>query len=57
MTGNRGRAKRLMRHYMELIAKEAGIRWDSDNRSEIDELVDCLIDAAKEEMKEKEKSA
>jgi len=47
----RNQAKHLLQHYMALLARKAGAQWDSDNLSEIDELVDCLIDAAKEEIK------
>lgn len=47
---NRERAKRLMQHYMRQLAEKSGIHWGGDNVSEVDELVDTLIDAAKEEI-------
>ncbi len=40
------RAKSLMKFYFRLIAERAGVRWNFDNDSEIDELVDHLIAAA-----------
>lgn len=46
----REQAKRLMQHYMKMFAEKAGVHWDGDNTSEIDELIDALIDAAKEEI-------
>jgi hypothetical protein len=51
---SRQRAKRLIKQYFHLLAKESGVYWDSDNDSELDELVDCLIDASIEEMQSQE---
>jgi hypothetical protein len=39
-----------MQHYMNTLAKASGVHWDNDNISEVDELVDAIIDAAKEEI-------
>lgn len=36
-------ATRLMTHYLELIARKAGVNWDSDNDAEVRELVALLI--------------
>lgn len=36
-------ATRLMLHYFELIARKAGVNWDSDNAAEVRELVTLLI--------------
>jgi hypothetical protein len=45
----RDRAKRLMKHYFHILAPGSDfLDWEND--IELDELVDCLIDAAKEEM-------
>lgn len=49
---NRNRAKQLLVHYFTLTAKESGAHWDSDNNAEIEDAVDCIIDAAVEEVKE-----
>jgi hypothetical protein len=52
MNSKREQAKQLMRHYFRLMAELAGARWDRDNVAEIDDLTDCLIDAAKDEIME-----
>ena len=46
----RQKAKRLAKHYFSLIALEAGVSWSGDNDVEIDELIDAIIDAAKDEI-------
>ena len=48
---NTDRAKDLLRHYFRLMALAAGVRWDGDNDSELEDIVDCLIAAAVEEMR------
>lgn len=55
MKTNREQAKVLMKHYFGLLAEKAGLRVDSDNEAELDDLVDCLIDAAKEELEKEQK--
>jgi hypothetical protein len=52
MNQARNRAVKLMQHYFTLCAKQSGVRWDSDNLAEIESIVDDLIDAAVEKMKE-----
>ena len=47
---DRERAHSLMSYYMRMIAESAGISWTADNEAEVAQLVNCLIDAAKEEM-------
>lgn len=42
----------LLRHYLDFGMTAAGNRWDSDNTSEVEELVDCIVNAAAAEMKE-----
>lgn len=55
---NREHAKRLMKHYFRVLANAAGARyvdgkrWNSDYDAELDTLCDCLINAAKEELRE-----
>lgn len=40
------RAKRLLRHYFQMIAERAGVRLDSDCLFEIDDIVNCIMNAA-----------
>jgi len=42
------RAKRLLKHYISLLAENTGVRIDSDCRAEIDEIVDNIVEAAVE---------
>jgi hypothetical protein len=53
---NEERAKRLFRHYFSTVWQAAGLRWDSDNVAEVDDIVDCLIAAAVAEMQGAEPS-
>lgn len=48
---NRDKALVLAQFYFDLIANRAGIKWDSDNRAEVEEMVDLIIRAAVEETK------
>lgn len=41
----RNRAKRLLTHYLKLLFKSAGLRWDSDTEAEIEEVIDDVIEA------------
>ena len=52
MSYKRNDAKRLLTHYLRLVMEAAGERYDSDNEAEIESIVDCMIDAAKEELRE-----
>ena len=45
-----GQAVHLMQFYMSTLAGYAGMRWDSDNNAEVQDLVECIINAAKQEM-------
>lgn len=49
---NRSEAKRLLKHYFRLIATNAGAPWDSDNDAEVEGIVDCIIDAAREKLEQ-----
>jgi len=40
---------RYFTSYFRLIAREAGVRWDSDNDAEIQFAVESIIDAVVEE--------
>lgn len=46
----RERAKQILTWYVRILMDKSGLRYDADNEGELDELVDCLIDAAKEEL-------
>lgn len=39
-------AKRVFKHYMEVLFDKAGIPVSSDNRVEWDEIIDSIITAA-----------
>ena len=45
---NEERAKKLLVHYFNVVARHAGFKWDSDNVAEIEDIVDCIIGAVKE---------
>lgn len=44
----RDKAAELLAHYFEVVFTRAGLDWDYDKQSEIEELVDALIAAAAE---------
>jgi hypothetical protein len=46
----RERAKEVAQYYFSRLARHAGMYWGHDNDSEIELLVDLIIDAAKEEL-------
>ncbi len=46
MTTDSAQAKRLLKHYLEIGFQASNYRWDSDNTSEVDEIVDSIIAAA-----------
>ena len=46
MTTDKQRATSLLQHYMKFGLEAAGYRWDSDNQSEVADIVDSIIDAA-----------
>jgi hypothetical protein len=50
MSNNRERAKRLLKNYLRYGVKASGLKWDSDNDAEVEDIVDCLIDAVKDEL-------
>ena len=47
---NKDRAKRLAVSYIRTLFRAAGLKFDGDNQSEIEELIDCIVDAAKDEL-------
>ncbi|MBU0777619.1 hypothetical protein KKH23_10305 [Patescibacteria group bacterium] len=46
----REEAKRLLNSYLEMLAKGQDLHWDSDNRAEVGEIVDLIIDATRQEI-------
>ena len=47
---NRAKAKQLLLHYFTLLAQRAGIPWNADNMTEVEMIVDYIVDACKEEI-------
>jgi len=52
MNQNQERAKSLLVHYFRLLAKKSGVYWDSDNDSEVGDIVDFIISATLQESRE-----
>lgn len=50
MTGSYETARRLAKHYFGLLGSECGVHWTADNDTEVEELVDAIIDAAAEQV-------
>lgn len=48
MTTDKQRATSLLQHYLKFGLEAAGYRWDSDNQSEVADIVDRIIDARNE---------
>ncbi len=49
--GARERAKDVLNHYIQMIMTKQGLMTDSDTTSEIDSIVDDIVQAAAEEAK------
>jgi flagellar motility protein MotE (MotC chaperone) len=43
------RAKMLLRHYLSLLAERQGLQFADDEMSEVGEIVDSIVEAAKAE--------
>lgn len=50
MNHSRERAKRILRHYLAQIHRTIGLAVNADVMSEWEELVDALVDAARDEL-------
>lgn len=50
MPNHRFTAKTLLKHYFRILFNQTNLIWRWDNGEEIDEIVDKIIDAAKEEI-------
>jgi len=49
-------AVHLAQYYFRLIFQKDGVRWDEDNDSEIALIVDRIVDAARDEVREEIKA-
>lgn len=45
------RATSLFSHYFRTAFKAAGLDWDGDHQSEIEEAVDALVDMVRDEIR------
>lgn len=45
---NKQEAKHLLTYYFRLIAKRAGVNWNSDNDAEIEQIIDAIFDEIKD---------
>lgn len=48
-------AKKLLVHYFEVLFEKQGVRFDSDNRAEIEDIVDNIVWGILEELREQER--
>ncbi len=48
---HRNKAISLLDHYFKTVFEKAGCGWNSDSDYEMEEIVNCLIDAAVMEIK------
>ena len=46
----RQEAKQLLTHYFTFVQAGSKVNWDYDNQSEIESIVDLIVDAAVDEM-------
>lgn len=42
----RDHAVQLIQHYVETVFKKSGLKWTGDNEVELEDFVDCIIEAA-----------
>lgn len=49
MDGGAQQAKRLLIHYLGGLVRSTGQKWNSENDSEVEEIVDAIIEAAANE--------
>ena len=52
VTYNTDKAKELLQHYFRVVAEEAGVNWDSDNNSEVADIIDYILAAVDAKIKE-----
>jgi hypothetical protein len=46
------RAKDTLNHYFKLLFDKVGLHYNSDIQSELDDIVDNIIEASKQQLKE-----
>ena len=51
------KAKSTLVHYFRTVWTEAGLRWDSDNVTEVEGIVDDIAAGVRKEIEEQEKDA
>jgi len=56
MNENKRIAKQYLTHYFKLLFDSSGLRWDHDNQAEIEDIVDLIIKAVKEELEQENKN-
>jgi hypothetical protein len=49
---HKAEAAQLLVHYFQMIAKKAGLPWESDHTAEIEAAVEHIIDAARDEVRD-----
>ena len=54
MESKRAIAKRLLVSYFDWIFKKSGLHWNTDNIEEVEAIVDNIIDATIEEIRDEE---
>lgn len=52
---SRNSAVKTLRFYLKSTRLACGLRWDTDNDTEVEMLVDYIIDAACQKMDEEQK--
>jgi len=48
----REQAKKLMVHYFRTVFKQSGLEFGPDNKTEVELIIDWIIEAVQEEAKE-----
>ena len=49
---HKDRAKRLLMNYFTVLGSKLGIVWEYENIAEIEEIIDSIIAAAKQEIRQ-----
>ena len=39
-------AKKILKYYLKMVWEKSGLKWDSDNDAEIDNMVENIIEEA-----------
>jgi hypothetical protein len=46
----RSQAREYLKYYIKLAATNDNVRWDRDNDYEVEEIIDLIISAVKDEL-------